>query len=105
MSTFNEIKICLGSESNISTPCKYQYDHGQIVRLSGSIPEGCFAEIANEGDPGTEEVDISDGIIQIPDECFLDGRSIIVYIVTRDASSHVTHYEIHIPIYRRACPE
>lgn len=86
---------------------QWQYDYGQILDVQGidDLPSAFEAHFANTGAAKTVTQIGSDGKVAIPDECFLTGNRIDVYIYLHTGEDDgETEYHIIIPVQKRPKP-
>ena len=84
---------------------KVQYDAGQILSISGDLPESYLVEITNArswrvkqaSGPYSGPVDV-----EMEDDLFRSGNNIIIYITAE--AQRTTEYRAEIPIKRRLPP-
>ena len=104
----NNIVIARFLNSRVATAhSQWQYDYGQILDVQGidDLPSAFEAHFANAGAASTITQIGTNGQVVIPDQCFLNGKRIDVYIYLHTgADDGETEYHIIIPVNARPQP-
>lgn len=104
----NNIVTARFLNSRVATaPSQWQYDYGQILDVKGidELPSVFEAHFCNTGAAKTVTQIGTDGQVAIPDECFLTGKRIDVYIYLHTGEDDgETEYHIIIPVNARPRP-
>lgn len=96
-----------GSRRKAITCPLFQYDYGQILKISGvELPESYQVQFSNTEDAGVSKTMLGDADgVQIPDEYLLTGDYIYAFIFLHEGETDgETEYVIEIPVIRRPVP-
>lgn len=97
-----------GGGRKITAAALYQYDFGQILQFSGidDLPAAYEVHFSNDKDTGYTKTQIgSENGVAIPDEYFLTGQPIYVWLFLHAGETDgETVYQVTIPINKRSRP-
>lgn len=96
-----------GSRRKAITCPLFQYDYGQILKISGvELPASYQVQFSNTEDGGISKTMLGDADgVQIPDEYLLTGEYIYAFIFLHEGTDDgETEYVIEIPVIRRPVP-
>lgn len=96
-----------GSDSAVASPVAWQYDYGQILKITGvELPFAYEVHFTNHLGDGTTKTAIgnADGVL-IPDEYFQTGCDVYAYFYLHTGEDDgETEYSVRIYVKRRAQP-
>lgn len=95
-----------GSVRMVTVTPKYQYDQGQILKITGlDLPDTYKVDFSNydNKEDSVMSVGSSEGAI-IPDSLFETGLPIFAFVVVSEEDSVTTEYKINIPVIKRPVP-
>lgn len=96
-----------GSRRKAITCPLFQYDYGQIMKISGiELPASYQVQFSNTEDAGVSKTMLGDADgVQIPDEYLLTGDYIYAFVYLHETEDDgETEYVIEIPVIRRPVP-
>lgn len=96
-----------GSRRKAITCPLFQYDYGQILKISGiELPASYQVQFSNTEDAGVSKTMLGDADgVQIPDEYLLTGDYIYAFVYLHETEDDgETEYVIEIPVIRRPAP-
>lgn len=96
-----------GSRRKAITCPLFQYDYGQILKISGiELPASYQVQFSNTEDAGVSKTMLGDADgVQIPDEYLLTGDYIYAFVYLHETEDDgETEYVIEIPVIRRPVP-
>ena len=100
----NVTQAVFGSRTRVVTSCLWQYDYGQILKITGlSLPAHVEIHFANTADTG-EAVTVlgTPEATAIPDSLLQTGENVYAWLFLHDAAADgETEYMITIPVRRR----
>lgn len=115
MSETNIIQAAFGSEREIYTDSVWQWNKGQVLRVSGiTLPTACEAHVSNNGKEEAEIILFSGNDLLIYDSFFESGKPVYVWIYLTETTTNpqteesmvsgTTEYMIVIPVKQRSKP-
>lgn len=103
----NNITVAaFGAETYAQTAPLWQWDQGQILRITGlDLPSSFVAEFSNTAERGTAVVQVgADGDVSIPDTLLQIGCPVFCWIVFTGSDNRETVASVRMPVIQRAQP-
>lgn len=103
----NNITVAaFGTETYTQTAPLWQWDQGQILRITGlDLPSSFVAEFSNTTERGTAVVQVgTDGDVSIPDTLLKTGCPVFCWIVFTGSDNRETVASVRMPVIQRAQP-
>jgi len=106
-SALNIVKASFGGLREVATAPLWQWDYGQILRITGlDLPQAFEVHFSNSKERGTSKTQIGqDSQVTIPDEYLTSGADVYAFIYLHEGETDgETEYRIKIPVKERPQP-